>query len=771
MILPCLRRLFLTCLLGLLLLQDALAQGGPRAEGPEGTDSAVRAVRLLPGERIVLDGRLDHPAWQRAPVFDRFFQFFPANGAAPPQRTSVQVLFDEQALYIGVIAHDDAPARIVDTPVRHDGVIRTQDFVVAYVDAIGSRRSAQWFRVNAAGSKADGLHAAADDSEDFAPDFDWDAAAARRPDGWSAVLRLPFATLRFDQPDAAADGSAGPQPWRFMLARRLPREQFHLLMSVDLPPGSPSFIDRLQPLAGVALPARPSFLTLRPSLTLRQTREQPAGGSGSGIPAGNSTTRNVEASLDMKWRPRAELVVDGTLNPDFSQVDLDVPQLAGNTRFALSLSEKRPFFFESADLWRSPTVALYTRSLTQPRWGLRGTWRSLQWAGTAITVQDRGGGYVLLPGAYGTDVAGQPGSGLVAARARRDDGALHWGGLLAARRYDDDRGENTVLGPDFGWHIDDDWRLEGQLLASRTSALPDARGRLVRGAAVDGQRAFAQLVRQSASAETRLSLDTSGAGFRHDTGFVNQVGVTTARLWQGFSWRPVGPFNEFTLNLEAVDTRERDSGALVRRDLRPGLYATGASNLEWWFELHPHVTSRSSAAAVEPLVERYLLTGLVYSPASWWPLLNTELTWGRLADAAANRVRPGARWTFGSKFRPLRPLEIEPGMSVAWLRREDGAGLTYREAAPQLLAVWHLDASHSLRAIVQRTRLDRRAEGTTVTAEQARSRTDSLTYTWRRSTGTVLYVGATRAAASDASRTTEGFVKLQVDLGELGQAW
>ena len=68
-------------------------------------------------------------------------------------------------------------------------------------------------------------------------------------------------------------------------------------------------------------------------------------------------------------------VVDATLNPDFSQVALDEPQLAGNTRFALSFPEKRPFFFESSDLLRSPTEALYTRSLTAPRWGLRSTWR------------------------------------------------------------------------------------------------------------------------------------------------------------------------------------------------------------------------------------------------------------------------------------------------------------------------------------------------------------------------------------------------------------
>ena len=738
---PTLLRLLAATLLGAVVLSAAA----------QGEEPAVQAARLAPGERIVLDGSLTHPAWQRAPVFDHFFQFSPRPGEAPPQRTTVQ------ALYIGIVAYDSEAARIVDTPVRHDGVIRTQDFVVAYVDPIGTKRSAQWFRVNAAGSKADGMQTAADDSEDFAPDFDWDAAAKRRPDGWSAVMRLPFATLRFDN----ASATDGAQPWRFMLARRLPRDQFYLMMSVDLPPGSPSFIDRLQPLTGVSLPPSPSFLTVRPSVTLRSSSERSPGGGP------RTTSNDVDASLDIKWRPRAELVVDATLNPDFSQVDLDVPQLAGNTRFALSLTEKRPFFFESADLWRSPTEALYTRSVTQPRWGLRGTWRSLQWAGTAITVQDRGGGFVLLPDAYGTGVADQPGSTIVAARARRDDGALHWGGLVAARHYEDDRGENTVIGPDWGWHINEDWRLDGQVLASRTTALPDAQGRLAHGETINGERAYAQLVRQTPFSETRLTLDGSSHGFRHDSGFVNQVGVGMAKLWQAFTWRPVGPFNEFTLNFEALDTRERGSGELVKRYLRPGIYTTGAGNLEWWVELYPRVESRTAAAA-PLLVENYALTGLVLSPAGWWPLVNTDLTWGRLADTA-NRVRSGGRWNVSGKFRPLRSLEVEPSLSLAWLRNDSGDGFAYRESAPQLLAVWHFDAMNSLRAIVQQSSLDRRAEPV-VAAANVRTHTESLTYAWRRSIGTVLYVGATRAASNDGSRNTEAFVKLQVDVDQVRDA-
>lgn len=704
----------------------------------------VQAVRVPEGERLVLDGTLAHPAWQRAPVHGRFFEKDPDNGAVPPQRTEVRVLFDERAVWVGITAFETEPERIRDVPVRADGVKRTQDFVVVYVDAIGNRQSAQFFRVNAAGSRADGLHTAADDSEDFAPDFDWDAAVARFEGGWTAVLRLPFSSLRFAE---------GAHDWRFMVGRRLPRDQFHLVMSVPIPREAPSFIDRLQPLQGVELPASHQFLTLRPSVTWRHTRTEGA------------SRREADASLDLKWRPRAEALVDATLNPDFSQVELDVPQLAGNTRFALTLSEKRPFFFESADLLRSPTEAFYTRSFTQPRWGLRGTWRGTVWSGSAFAVDDRGGGFLLLPGPYGTGVIDQPGSRTLAARVRQDAGALQGGALVAHRRYEAGLGENTVLGPDLGWQIDGAWRVRAQWLHSRSTAFTG-------GDTLDGERGYAKLWRLTDETEFYASWDESGRGFRHDSGFVNQVGVRALQAFGSRRFAAVGPFNQLWLNLQVDDVREREGGALVRQDFRPGLYATGAANLEWWFELLP--AARQRVGPGEPLLhERYVNTGLVFTPAVWFPLLNTELAIGELADTQANAVRPGLRWLLQTTLRPLKPLELEPHWSLGVLR--DNGRNTYRESALQWLAVWHFDARHTLRAIVQRSHLARREETAPVpvAGAEARDRVATLTYAWRRSAGTVLYLGGTRArtVAPVPSRTDEVFLKLQIDAEEARTAF
>jgi hypothetical protein len=741
------------CLLALCASGWAVAQGG--------ADLTIQAVRLQPGEVLKLDGSLSHPAWKRAPVYNRFVEKFPDTGAAPAQETRVQVLFDEHALYVGITAMDTQPELIRDLVVRPDGVNRTQDFVVVYIDAIGTRSSAQWFRVNAAGSTADGLNTASDDSEDFSPDYDWYGAAARNPQGWTAVMRLPFASLRFAE---------GRQDWRIMVARRLPREQFHLFTSVLIPRDAASFIATLQPLAGVELPAGHNFLTLRPGLTLRTARD-------SGPGADTARHPHTDASLDLKWRPRAELVVDGTLNPDFSQVALDVPQLAGNSRFAIFLAEKRPFFFESADLLRTPTDALYTRSFTAPRSGLRGTWRGSEWAGTAFAIRDRGQGLVLLPGAYGTGYAEQPASDSVSLRLRSDTGELAAGGLVTSRRYEQGRGDNTVLGPDVGWQISDQWRMRGQWLHARSTALPDATGELRRGPAVDGDRVRLRLMRQTGDGESALGLDDIGSGFRHDTGFVNQAGIRRLEAFHSLGWHGVGPLNDFFVNVDTSQVRDRVTGAVVQEVVRPGIWMSGSRNLEAYVNYFGHSHLRTSAAA-PLLAERYVNLGLVMTPAPWFPLVDTSMDIGRLADTVAGApvagvpqglVRRGARFNWSGRLRPLPALELEPRVNTAWLYR-DGQ-LTYRETAQQWLAVWHFNAQQNLRAIIQRSVLDRRAESF-VSATDALTRTESLTYAWRLGAGTRVYLGAsrTRDGRTSPSGTTEAFLKLEMDADDL-RSW
>src|SRR4029078_12441179 len=103
----------------------------------------------------------------------------------------------------------------------------------------------------------------------------------------------------------------------------------------------------------------------------------------------------------VKWTPNENMALDGTVNPDFSQVESDVAQIGVNERFALFFPEKRPFFLEGIDLFASPIQAVYTRTITSPRGGVRATGRMGRASYTALFGQDRGGGSVILPGPLG----------------------------------------------------------------------------------------------------------------------------------------------------------------------------------------------------------------------------------------------------------------------------------------------------------------------------------------------------------------------------------
>ncbi|MFL6679858.1 MAG: hypothetical protein ACJ8IK_16080 [Burkholderiaceae bacterium] len=139
-----------------------------------------------------------------------------------------------------------------------------------------------------------------------------------------------------------------------------------------------------------------------------------------------------------------------------------------------------------------------------------------------------------------------------------------------------------------------------------------------------------------------------------------------------------------------------------------------------------------------------------------------------MADVTAGVVRPGGQVNLMLSTRPFAAIEIEPSIWAAWLR--NGPLLAYRETASQLLGVWHIDARQNLRLIVQRSTVDRKAEAG-VAADRESGLTTSLTYAFRKSMGTVLYVGATRShsgvGAQNIARGTEAFVKLQVDVDEV----
>jgi len=208
---------------------------------------------------------------------------------------------------------------------------------------------------------------------------------------------------------------------------------------------------------------------------------------------------------------------------------------------------------------------------------------------------------------------------------------------------------------------------------------------------------------------------------------------------------------------------------VVLQDLHPGIWLTGAHNLEAWANFHGlvHGTAAMRPAAGSLLQQqRYVDGGLTVTPATWAPLLEASFKLGRLADVGGSAPLPGGQLQLALNTRLLPRLELEPRLAHAWLRQ--GGRAVYAESAHQQLARWHFSAAQSLRAIVRYTATERAG------ARLDQATTGSLTWAWRRSAGTVLYVGAARSRdglAPGIQRHNEAFVKLQVDTDELRSAW
>jgi hypothetical protein len=737
------------------------------AQSTASNSKPIRAEKLQSGETITLDGTLSHPAWQRATAHDEFTEKDPVQGRTPTYKTRLRVLYDDKAIYAGVEALDPDPSQIRANQVRHDQVLRTQDFVALYIDPQGDRKAAQFFRVNSQGYVGEGLHTAVDDNEDFLPDYDFSAAAKPSTTGYTAVFRIPFSSLRYDP--------TSNKPWTIMLARRIPRAENYLLMSVNLPKDSPHFLREMQTLENFTPPKSGTYFQLRPTITARAIEER--------SPVATREYK-FKPSVDFKWQPRNEWVIDGTLNPDFSQLELDVVELSRNSKFALFKQEKRPVFLESRDLISVQNNAIYTRAITDPRWAIRSTWRDENLSGSVIATQDKGGGLTIIPGTYYNDYATQPGNQTVIGRGLYKD----YGIVIARRQYDNGKGSNNVLAVDRSFEVNSSWRSRLQAQLSQTDALPDGNGTLAKGQSQNG--AFLSSNFQYSTEELGGSFDANiiSKNFRNDVGFITQTGEYDISGYIGRKFRQPKFFQnifagfspnfvEFYVN--SLIVKDTANHQLIKGYVTPGFYLETNGGLETKLELRAISPVRGSANS-KLMHERYVF-GFFSLPVNSVLLnVNGNYDIGGLADYSVDKVRPAQRVNLAAKIRPFAftgapisdRLEIEPSFNT--LRFHANGQTTTNESSNRLLTIFHVSPGQSIRFITQNTRYNRRAEPLlSINADASKSQTQSLTYIWRQSASDALYIGGSRSltkspfsqslsAAKTESR--EWFIKWQKQL-------
>jgi hypothetical protein len=298
------------------------------------SNKTVRAVRTE--QAPVLDGMVTDPQWQRAPAVLDFTQYDPREGALPTEQTSVRILYDDRALYVGVICYDSKPDQMVGQLTRRDRSSEAERFTVQ-IDSYHDHQTAFVFSTNVSGVQSDGVLSQDGAVYDITLDMVWSVKTATYLDGWSAEFEIPFNALRFAEQDG------GALEWGINFRRYISRKH-ETDEWVMIPRSEHLQISRWGHLRGLAGISPPLHLNILPYVS----------GTSTFHPTNSSWSRASDhtflGGLDIKYGITRNFTLDATVNPDFGQVEVD-QAILNLTVFETFYPEKRPFFVEGSQLF------------------------------------------------------------------------------------------------------------------------------------------------------------------------------------------------------------------------------------------------------------------------------------------------------------------------------------------------------------------------------------------------------------------------------------
>ncbi len=713
------RRLMAVVVFATVVSGAALAQNAPKHPAPPPIN-----IHRASGP-ITVDGDLSDAGWKDAARIDQWVEGSPGDNIPAKVKTIAYLTYDDRYFYIGIRCEDPDAKKIRAPYVERDSVLGTDDNIAVFLDTRGERRTALELRVNPRGIQGDGYYDDSGGVEDFSPDYFYDTAAKIDEGGWSAEYRIPFSSLRY---------SSRNPTWNILIWRNYPRDFRYAFYTSPVWRDVNCLVCNSAPIVGLTDLPEAGHLTVAPYVS-SQHLEQATD------TLGNLNDRSLDNNVgaDVKWTPTATGAVDLTINPDFSQVEADVPQITVNQRFAVFFQEKRPFFLEGFDLFNTPLQVAYTRTITSPRAGLRSTARAGDTTYTVLAADDRGGGLTIIPGAQSSDFAPEDfRSENVIARARHELGQSYVGGILTDREISGG-GHNRVVGPDFLWRPGQSDTVSGQLLYSDTQN-PD---RPDLSSAWDGQskHAFAATGAWNHLAlkhDYGLQFTQYGDNFRADLGFIPQVGYRDLNGYYALRFYPEHSKIAFLRLVGAYDHQVDMHGNTLFSGPNLGAFAIGVHNLNLQVNLHPqeHVLF-----GTRTFTQSYANWFVQIDPSRHITRLSLQGRAGESIDFTNLIVGKAANVQATAIFRPIdrTTFEIDSNHEI---QRNRGANV-YTAQVERIRALYSFSSASILRLIAQYDDVNRHLDqypGIPV-PQHSGDFLASLLYSYKLNWQTVLYLG------------------------------
>lgn len=537
-------------LLTLTLALSASAQNGAPKSDPALTPTSVQETKPAlhipklsePPTLEQFDGMTPHgPAAQMVEA-SAFIQEEPSDGAPATQITKVYLGYDASNLYLVWLCFDKQPGKIRAHLSRRENIY-DDDFVELTLDTFHDQRHGFVFANNPLGVQSDGLWTENGNSANNGPDNSWDTLWYSRgqitSQGYMVWQSIPFRSIRFHrEPD---------QDWGITLLRVVTRDN-----EWDYWPRVSSRISGRLNQAGtirgfgdVTPGHNMQFIpyTSFRSYRTRDTRD-------SVNPRFDSGAADFTGGLDSKFVFHDSLVLDTTINPDFSQVESDEPQNTVNQRFEVLFPEKRPFFLENSNFFDTSqpgapfqlTQLVFTRRIGDPEFGARLTGKQGPWNLGLLVSDDRSPGEAVAPG---DQLAGKRALFAIG-RVTHDFGQQSNLGLIYTDR--EFAGYfNRVGGVDANFRLGQNWNASMRSVVSSTyGRVADDPFLPIHVSNTDGNENLfgaaneAMLIGQGRRFEYVSQYQDIGRGFRTETGFLRRNDIRRFNNYFHFYWRPEG---------------------------------------------------------------------------------------------------------------------------------------------------------------------------------------------------------------------------------------
>jgi hypothetical protein len=442
-------------------------------------------------------------------VVTDFRQYDPHDGDPITQPTTAFVSYDAKNLYVGWVCKDD-PAQIRAHMLKRDNLL-TEDRVSISLDTFNDHHRSIFFDVNPYAIQMDGV--TIDGKDDFTFDTLWFSEAKLTPDGYAVLIIVPFKSLRFPNTPI--------QQWGVVFNRMIVRNN-EMSCWPYITRRITGWSTQFAHLEGVEQVTHGRNLQFIPYGLFSSTRFLDR--IPNEIPA-YKTKNNPRAGIDAKLVLKDALTLDMTLNPDFSQVESDEPQVTINQRFEVYFPEKRPFFLENANYFETPQRLFFSRRIADPQFGMRLTGKIGRWGLGALATDDRAPGE-LVP--EGDAMFGERAAAGVFRLMREFSNENRLGLMLTSRDFAGSH--NRVYALDTRLKLSPNWTFSGQAIGSDT--------RQQDGQHLSGPSYAATLSHFGKHFMFSNNYVDRSPDFRADLGFIQRVDLRNWGTSTSYFWRP-----------------------------------------------------------------------------------------------------------------------------------------------------------------------------------------------------------------------------------------